>query len=153
MMLVIHLLSDCGTVLTFLSGLSRVSWIRLSYKILGHLKILPWKSGDGSRISRNGVLPKMEGSVFETKGLNPSSNYDHWTKWTERVCPNSDLDTALTCFWSVLLCRNWLVEFSDQELVYRLETSPNYLFPRKIFFHITVNHFFNVIGNWTTLDK
>ena len=95
----------------------------------------------------------MEGSVFETKGLNPSSNYDHWTKWTERVCPNSDLDTALTCFWSVLLCRNWLVEFSDQELVYRLETSPNYLFPRKIFFHITVNHFFNVIGNWTTLDK
>ena len=78
-MVVVQSLSGCDIMITFLSWLSRVSWIRLSYKIICHLKILPWKwvGGEGGSkkwgVTQNGwlFLKWVQGWV-----LNPSTNCD-----------------------------------------------------------------------------
>ena len=81
-MLVIHSLSDCGIVVTFLSCLSGMSQIKLRFKTLVHLKILSWKwrdqgEGEGSvwNFQKWQGYPKLGGCFWNGWDLNPSTNY------------------------------------------------------------------------------
>ena len=87
-MLVILSLNDYGIVVMLLSGLSHVSYIRLSYKSLGHFKFLSWKWGrvreKGAGIFENGGGGEGGGGnqngggvAFEMggRGFNPSTYY------------------------------------------------------------------------------
>ena len=42
--------------------------------------------------------------------------------------------------------------FTDQMLVYRVETSPNYLLTQKKFFHMKDKSNFTMVRNWPTLE-